>query len=267
MPAISKTRINKQPPKLPISWLIPLALLAITYAVVQPWANARLGLRLPSLIQLVSPDQGSKTADRANQSEVSVRDSEDTVSDKSITADKRQTDRENLNPPKRSSSGTSTDSSSSSATTSERASKSQSIPEANASGETSSPYNILKNVGNEVYVSDAGIRYTRGSEEGHRIKHLERHLSDIPDRPGVHGVFKGNWKQTLEWIDEAYRRSSKPDKKTNVRKENNRSIIETEFESPIGFQGGREGARKGNPPARRLRVVMEGDRLITAFPF
>lgn len=130
-----------------------------------------------------------------------------------------------------------------------------------------SPYELLKSIGSEAYLSQAGLRYTRGSEDGHRIKHLERHRSDIPDRPGRHGVFKGDWQQTLKWIDEAYSRSKKPDRFTKVRQEDSRTIIETEFSSTIGYIGGRDGSRAGNPSTRRLRLVVEGDRFITAFPF
>jgi len=130
-----------------------------------------------------------------------------------------------------------------------------------------SPYELLKSIGSEAYLSQAGLRYTRGSEDGHRIKHLERHRSDIPDRPGRHGVFKGDWQQTLKWIDEAYSRSKKPDRFTKVRQEDSRTVIETEFSSTIGYIGGRDGSRAGNPSTRRLRLVVEGDRFITAFPF
>jgi hypothetical protein len=35
----------------------------------------------------------------------------------------------------------------------------------------------------------------------------------------------------------------------------------------IGFVGGQQGWRQGNPPATHVRLVLEDDRVITAFPF
>ncbi len=42
-------------------------------------------------------------------------------------------------------------------------------------------YGLLKETGRQRYVSPEGLQYNPGSEEGHRLKHLERHLKDQPD--------------------------------------------------------------------------------------
>lgn len=128
-------------------------------------------------------------------------------------------------------------------------------------------YGLLKLTGRDEYVSPAGLRYTRGSEEGHRLKHLERHLEDQPDRPGKHGVFDGDMPQVLRWLDEAYTRGKSGAKGTSKHEEDGRLVYEVSFGKPIGFIGGRDGARQKNPDAKRLRMVVDGDRLITAFPF
>jgi len=210
-----KTKTKISPSRIPITLLIPLVILAILYSFFQPWANARFGLKLPSIVQILS-------------------------SDKKPQAPASGPDAPHADP------------------------KLQSA-ESNA-GEIS-PYEILRKTAAEVYVSAEGLRYTRGSEEGHRIKHLARHLEDMPDRSGNHGVFEGGWQIALNRIDDAYRRSKQSDSKTKVRKEEDRLIIETEFDEVIGYIGGKEGARKGNPTTRRLRLVTEGDRFITAFPY
>jgi hypothetical protein len=232
-------RPRSKPPKIPITLLIPLIFLAVLYAFVQPWVNARFGLKLPSLGQVISST--NSPAQKPEKSEA----------DKSSSA--------TANAPK---SGVNTKDSTASKSTNERSAAAEETDTTD-----DSPYSILKSSGSEVYVSEAGLRYTRGSEEGHRIKHLERHLQDMPNRSGNHGVFAGTWRDTLGWIDEAYRRSREGDSKTKVRKEDNRSVIETEFSNTIGYVGGREGGKQGKPPTRRLRLVVEGDRFITAFPY
>jgi hypothetical protein len=126
---------------------------------------------------------------------------------------------------------------------------------------------LLKDTGREVYVSPAGLRYTRGSEDGHRLKHLEKHLKDIPDRPGKHGVFDGDMAQALRWIDDAYTRGKQGAKGVRKRDEDGRTVYEVPFTKTIGFIGGRDGKRDNHPDAKRLRVVVDGDQVITAFPF
>jgi hypothetical protein len=128
-------------------------------------------------------------------------------------------------------------------------------------------HGLLKNAGREVYLSPAGLRYTRGSEEGHRLKHIEKHLKDIPDRPGKHGVFDGDMAQVLRWIDDAYTRGKQGAKGVRKREDDGRTIYEVPFTKPIGFIGGRDGKRDNHPDAKRLRLVVDGDQVITAFPF
>ena len=233
------TRPRSKPPKIPITLLIPLIFLAVLYAFVQPWVNARFGLKLPSIGQVISstntPTQKPEKTDANKSSSATGATADSDLEVKNSKPSESSTDR--------------------------------SAAEEVATADDDSPYSILKSSGSEVYVSEAGLRYTRGSEEGHRIKHLERHLQDMPNRSGNHGVFAGTWRDTLGWIDEAYRRGREGDSKTKVRKEDNRSVIETEFSQTIGYVGGREGGKQGKPPTRRLRLVVEGDRFITAFPY
>lgn len=126
---------------------------------------------------------------------------------------------------------------------------------------------FLREVRSQEFVSPAGLRYTRGSEEGHRLYHLARHLEDQPDRPGKHGVFTADMRQVLLWLDEAYTRSKAKARGTSVRQEDNRTIIETSFDRHLGYIGGREGGRINNPKTKRLRLILDNDRVITAFPF
>ena len=136
-----------------------------------------------------------------------------------------------------------------------------------AAADSSLLYGILKETGRDRYVSVEGLQYNPGSEEGHRLKHLERHLRDMPDRPGKHGVFDGEIQDALKWIDDAYARGKRGAKGVRKTEEEGRTIYEVPFSQPIGYIGGRDGKRDGHPPAKRLRLVVEGSKFITAFPY
>jgi hypothetical protein len=112
----------------------------------------------------------------------------------------------------------------------------------------------------------AGLIYTPGSEEGHRLKHIERHVSDQPNRPGSHGVFDGDMESFLTAIDDGYKRARGHAKGTKQREEEGMTVFEAPFDKPIGYLGGSEGARKGKPKLKRLRIVVREKNLITAFP-
>ncbi len=71
----------------------------------------------------------------------------------------------------------------------------------------------------------------------------------------------------LKCIDDAFARGKRGAKGVRKTQEENRTIYEVPFTQPIGYVGGRDGKRDGNPPAKRLRLVVEGNKFITAFPF
>jgi len=128
---------------------------------------------------------------------------------------------------------------------------------------------ILGSNSNRVYTSPAGIRYTRGSTHGHRLKHLMAHATDQPNRQGSHGVFDANEPaEVVELIDEAYQQALSG-QSTKTTREDNGTKYEVNMGRRIGYVGGKSGARRRppNPAARRIRLIMDGDRFITAFPF
>ncbi len=134
--------------------------------------------------------------------------------------------------------------------------------------ESSKSSDFLTEVGPDRYRSPAGLFYTRGSEEGHRLKHIAKHLQDQPTRPGSHGVFDGDLNQVLCWIDEAYQKAKKGDRSARTFKEDDGSTkYEVTFDKQIGYVGGSDGKSQGNPPAKRLRLIVRGQNVTTAFPF
>lgn len=126
---------------------------------------------------------------------------------------------------------------------------------------------VLKDRGRGVYESPAGVRYTRGSQHGHRLNHLLAHTRDEPDRPGQHGVFdETDPERLIRLIDNAYEQAlSGADTKTETDGE--RRVHTVNLGRRIGYVGGQSGKRKGYPPARHIKLVMIENRLITAFPF
>ena len=129
------------------------------------------------------------------------------------------------------------------------------------------PPDLLEDLGQERYRSPAGLIYGPGSAEGHRLEHVRRRLEDIPERRGPHGVFLAPLPRVIGWIDQVYRDAEAGASHVTRRIEGRRTILEAKFSHPLGFVGGRTGASRGHPETRRLRLVLEGNRVITAFPF
>ena len=150
----------------------------------------------------------------------------------------------------------------------ESLSKSVTNPKSNSSEDDSDPlYGFLIEIGHNRYESPAGLVYGPGSEEGHRLKHIAKHLTDHPDRPGSHGVFRGSMKDFLIAIDDAFARANRGAKGTTKKDDDGDIVFEVAFEKTIGFIGGETGGRKKNPATKKIRLVVRGNNVITAFPF
>ncbi|TWU49600.1 hypothetical protein [Rubripirellula reticaptiva] len=126
-------------------------------------------------------------------------------------------------------------------------------------------YGILREVSRDRFVSPAGLLYTPGSAEGHRLEHLRRHTEDDPGRPGSHGVFDGGMEGALTTIDRAFDRAKKK-QKTTTTVDDGRTVYTVDMGGRVGYVGGRDGNRRRKPMARRVRLVVEGNRVITAYP-
>ncbi len=292
--------------RIPTKWAVAIVVALIAYALVQPFANSRWGWNLPSLASVLGMEQpAAKVAPKSvapksvapesvaptkSRSKVTDDDPTPTNATAGSTVDKssqkpaeKAAQKSDQTPAEKSTANEPASKSPTKSTTQSTASNSKPSestskqPNASSSKSTDAGvsqtdsgnllYGLLKDAGREVYISPAGLRYTRGSEEGHRLKHIERHLKDIPDRPGKHGVFDGDMAQVLRWIDDAYTRGQRGAKGVRKREEDGRTVYEVPFTKPIGYIGGRDGKRDKNPDAKRLRLVVDGDQVITAFPY
>lgn len=125
---------------------------------------------------------------------------------------------------------------------------------------------VLTEAPRGAYVSPAGLRYTRGSVHGHRLAHLMHHARDDPLRDGSHGVFdEDDPAELVLLVDKAYTQA-KAGRRTDARREDERTVYTVDLGERVGYLGGETGQRRGHPPARHVRLVIEGDRLITAYP-
>ena len=125
-------------------------------------------------------------------------------------------------------------------------------------------YGILRETSPKRYMSKAGLMYAPGSAEGHRLEHLRRHTKDDKSRP-IHGVFDGDMEGALKTIDLAYERAKK-NQGTTKKVDDGRTIYTVNMGKRIGFIGGKTGQRKRNPFSNRVRIVLDGNKVITAFP-
>jgi len=124
----------------------------------------------------------------------------------------------------------------------------------------------LRKLNNTTYESTAGIKYTSGSVDGHRLTHLMKHAEDDLKRP-VHGVFSVERKQILVLLDEAYQLGQKgKSKRVRIEKERNRTVYTVDMRKKIGYVGGQRGQRDKKPVCYKIRMVLEGNELITAYP-
>jgi len=234
---------------LPTRWAVGIVVVLIAYGLLQPVLNQQLGWQLPSLASLQQPENRQSTTRPVPPS--SAASPADSSAD--LLPSESQPESAALPP--------------ATAPASERDTSKPSGESTGASSRTSLLYGILRETAADDYLSPAGLRYTRGSAEGHRLQHIERHLVDDPSRPGKHGVFDGDMPQVIRWIDEAYELAKRGARGTKKSEEDGRVVYEASFSKPIGYVGGRDGRRDNNPDARRLRLVVDGNKVITAFPF
>jgi len=125
----------------------------------------------------------------------------------------------------------------------------------------------LRQIGDDVWLSPAGLRYQGRDPAGlSRVDHICRHVTDIPSREGPHGVFDGGRERAFAVIDEAWKLARS--RRIRPAVEGERSSCTVEMGRRIGFLGGQTGAARKHPPLSRVFIVFETGttNIITAFP-
>lgn len=224
--------------------LIIVGCLAI-YALFQPLLNDKFGWKLPGIAQLVERMQSRESLETRDSRKEIASDSKKNSESWNIPqagVDDSETGIEGDNP----SEGSST---------------------APRSSAVDSAEEFLTKLPRNRFQSPAGLIYGPGSDEGHRLKHIERHLQDIPNRPGSHGVFEGSMVDFLKKIDQAYLSAQRREKGTSIVEDQGAMIYEASFPEAIGYLGGEAGKRQRNPKLKRIRIVVRNENaVITAFP-
>lgn len=238
---------------IPAKWLVGMLVALVLYFFLQPKLNAWFGWNLPSIAAMAGNETPAKPASPKPTSPKPAE--QKSAQQKSAQAE--------LASPKATEPKV-TQSKAASTKPSDEPTKSPATAKTQEQGDFK--YRILKPLGRDRYESPAGLIYAPGSEEGHRLSHIARHLEDQPDRPGSHGVFDGDMAAFLVAIDDAYKRARGHAKGTKSKLEDGMTIYEAPFDQTIGYLGGTEGARKKNPKLKKLRLVLRDRNLITAFP-
>jgi type IV secretory pathway VirB10-like protein len=238
---------------IPAKWLVGMLVALVLYFFLQPKLNAWFGWNLPSIAAMAGNETPSKPASPkpASPKPASPKPAQPKVAQPELAS--TQAAEPKPPQPKAPSKKPSGEPAKSPAT-------------AMSDQQDDSKYRILKPLGRDRYESPAGLIYAPGSEEGHRLSHIARHLEDQPDRPGSHGVFDGDMAAFLVAIDDAYKRARGHAKGTKSRLEDGMTVYEAPFDQTIGYLGGTEGDRKKNPKLKKLRLVLRDRNLITAFP-
>lgn len=149
-----------------------------------------------------------------------------------------------------------------------RTSGAESAPRAGTGGQGRQATSVesLIRSNSDTYTSPAGLRYSRGTQHGHHLRHLMAHAEDEPNRPGQHGVFDSNdVQEVVDLVDEAYRKAERG-VDTRERREGDRTVYVVDMRRRVGYVGGQSGGRRGHPPAEHIQLVLVGEKLITAYP-
>ena len=125
---------------------------------------------------------------------------------------------------------------------------------------------FLESIGGKNLRSPAGLIYGMGGGGEHRVDHVMKHGVDDPDRPS-HGVFDGDKATILKLLDEAYEMVKSKSKSVKSESSQGNTAYTISMGRKIGYEGGEKGNRSGNRGLNSVRLVLDGERVITAYPY
>lgn len=139
------------------------------------------------------------------------------------------------------------------------------IPGSRTTG-ASKTNSFLQPAGGKNLKSPAGLIYGMGSGGEHRVDHVMRHAQDDLNRPS-HGVFDGDQETILRAIDEAYMLVKAKSKRVKTEFSQGNTSHTVSLGRRIGYEGGEKGQRSNNKPLKSIRLILDGERVITAYPY
>lgn len=257
--------------RLPPKYWVVLGVLAAVYFFAEPKLETALGRPLPGFndnqkVAATINDQaagGQSTTGQTTGGQIAGGPAATMGSANSKSANRKSLD--DLFDQNRNSSPSGSNPNTSSSSPSTSSNKNTSSKKSTTSGKAA--LGTLTEIGRKVFKSTAGLVYTPGSQEGHRLAHIERHTEDQPNRNGSHGVFDGGREGMLAVLDEAYLLALKGGRDVQSEKQDSRTVYTVNLRRRVGFIGGQSGKRKNNPPVNRVRLVLEGEKVITAYPY
>ena len=97
------------------------------------------------------------------------------------------------------------------------------------------------------------------------IDHVLLHCADNTSKP-VHGIFVGNAVEVMQMIDEAYEMTKSGSNKVDSEKSGDRMTHTASMGRVVGHTGGKKAQRDGPRELRKIKLVLAGKTVITAFP-
>lgn len=124
----------------------------------------------------------------------------------------------------------------------------------------------LKEIGRNTFQSPEGLVYVMGPSREHRIDHILLHAQDDSSRD-VHGVFDpGDRDTVLSLLDRGYAMVKQDAREVQSSDDGDRTELTIDMPDPIGYVGGKSGKRDNFPTTNRLKMILENDRIVTAYP-
>jgi len=98
-----------------------------------------------------------------------------------------------------------------------------------------------------------------------RLEHIMKHTEDVKGK-NRHGVFTVGYEKVIILMDSTWKRIRTGALKPSTT--GKRMVYIFDSGEKVGYMGGRDGAKKGFPTLRKVRLVLEGKtpRVVTFYP-
>ena len=88
----------------------------------------------------------------------------------------------------------------------------------------------------------------------------------MPERP-THGVFDAKGDDVFRLVDEAYKLVKSKSKQVKSENSKGKMAHVIDMKRRIGFKGGQAGKRSNNKPLYKVKLILAGENIVTAYPY